>query len=108
MKTTTRTTVVCDLDNGSTVTLTANDCAGILNALARRHMLVTLVEEMPEGMGDCGTTECCAWAVGGPDDEDADRDEEVVLSVNAGEFQWATPRQKPKAKPAKRKRKSAR
>lgn len=108
MNATTRMTIACRLESGETVTLTASDCAGILNALARRHMLVTLVEEMPEGMGDCGTTECCAWAVGGPDDEDADRDEEVVLSVNAGEFQWATPRQKPTAKPAKRKRKSAR
>lgn len=108
MKTTTRTTIACILDNGSTVTLTANDCAAVLNALARRHMLVTLVEEMPEGMGDCGTTECCAWAVGGPDDEDAGRDEEVVLCVNAHDYDWATPREKPKAKPAKRKKKSAR
>jgi hypothetical protein len=96
------TTLTCELSNGKTIQLTADDCAAILNAMARRRMLCVMCEDIPAGYSDLWTEECCAWRYEGEGDEC------VVLAANTAEFTEATPVQKKKVakktpRPAKRK-----
>lgn len=97
---TTKTTIQCTLASGKAVTLTADDCAAILNAMARRRMLCVMCEDVPAGYSDIWTEECCAWI------HDGRGDECVILAANTAEFVEATPIVKKKA-PAKRKKAAA-
>lgn len=89
MNATTKLSIQCHLASGETATLTAEDCASILNALARRRMLTVLVEDIPADYEEVMSEECCAWTVGCDE-----HDEEIVLSVHAADYVSATPRKK--------------
>ena len=86
---TTETTIRCQLANGEQAELTMKDCAQIINAMARRHLLEVCLEEMPSEYESLWTEECCAVA---RDTNDDDLDEGVMLFANCGEFVAATPR----------------
>lgn len=81
----TKTTLACTLANGKQVELTAEDCAAILNAMARRRMLCVMCEDVPQGYSDIWTEECCAWT------HDGEGDECVVLAASTSEFSEASP-----------------
>lgn len=83
------TTIECRLDDGREITLTPDDCACIINAMARRHLLAVMVEEIPADMADVLTHNVCAWTTGCDE-----HDEEVVLNITASDYTSATPRQK--------------
>ena len=97
VKTTTK--LECTLANGKAVTLTADDCVAILNAMARRRMLCIMAEDIPAGYSDIWTEECCAWKQEGAGDEC------VLLAANAADFTEASPvvKKKPAKKAAKKK-----
>lgn len=97
-KVTTTTKLQCKLASGKTIDLTTEDCAAILNAMARRRMLCVMCEDVPAGYSDIWTEECCAWK------HDGDGDECVILAVNAAEFIEATPVEKKTAKKAAKKK----
>lgn len=101
METVTTTTIRCLLDDGREMTLTAEDCAGILNAMARAKMLEVIVAEPPQGeFSAVFCDECCAWARTADEDED----ERVYLEVDASRHTGAVPVEPVKPK---RRRKSA-
>lgn len=99
---TTTTTIRCKLTGGKTVDLTTEDCAVILNAMARRRVLCVYAEDIPAGYSEVWSEECCAWQQTGESGDD-----EVILAVNAAEFVCATPveKKKPAKKAAAKKRK---
>jgi len=99
-KATTQTKLTCVLANGKTAELTLDDCVAILNAMARRHMLCVLCEEIPSGYSEIWTEECCAWK-GGTGDE---CDECVMLSANTATYVVATPIVKKVAKKVSKKK----
>lgn len=101
-KVTTTTKLQCKLASGKTIDLTTEDCAAILNAMARRRMLCVYAEDVPAGYSEIWSEECCAWQQTGESGDD-----EVILAVNAAEFVCATPAEKKaaKKKPAAKKRK---
>lgn len=100
-KVTTTTKLQCKLANGKTIELTTDDCAAIVNAMARRRMLCVYAEDIPAGYSEIWSEECCAWQQTGESGDD-----EVILAVNAAEFCCATPVEvKAKKKPAVKKRK---
>lgn len=88
----TKTTLSCKLANGKQVELTAEDCAAIVNAMARRRMLCVMCEGVPQGYSDIWTEECCAWT------HDGEGDECVILAANTAEFTEASPIVKKAAK----------
>jgi hypothetical protein len=92
-KVTTTTKLTCKLTGGKTVDLTTEDCALILNAMARRRMLCVMAEDVPAGYSVIWSEECCAWQQTGESGDD-----EVILAVNAAEFVCATPVEKKTAK----------
>lgn len=88
METVTTTTIRCLLDDGREMTLTAEDCAGILNAMARAKMLEVIVAEPPQGeFAAIYADECCAWARTADEEED----ERVYLEVDASRYIGAVP-----------------
>ena len=95
MEVTTETTIRCQLANGEQAELTMRDCAQIINAMARRHLLEVCLEEIPSGFESLWTKDCCAVA---RDTNDDDLDEGVMLFANCDEFVAATPRQPKRAK----------
>ena len=97
-KATTTTTIKCLLDSGKTVTLSAADCAAIINAAARRRMIAVSVEGFPAGYEGVWSEDCCALS-----QEAENGDEEVAVFVNAANWVCATPLKKAKkAKGAKK------
>lgn len=92
---TTTTKIRCELTSGKTVELTTEDCAVILNAMARRRILCVMAEDIPAGYSVIWSQECCAWQQTGESGDD-----EVILAVNAAEWVCADPVQK--KKPAKK------
>ena len=89
------TTIECRLDDGSKVTLTPDDCASVINAMARRHLLAVMVEEIPADMLNVLTHNVCAWTTGCDE-----HDTEVVLNIAASDYTSATPRRKtPRKRP---------
>jgi len=97
----TTTKLECELSSGKTIDLTADDCAAILNAMARRRMLCVYAEAIPAGYSELWSEECCAWRQAGESGDD-----EVILAFNAAEFVCATPAKKApvrRKKAAKRK-----
>lgn len=99
-KVTTTTKLQCKLASGKTIDLTTDDCAAILNAMARRRMLCVFAEDIPAGYSEIWSEECCAWPQTGESGDD-----EVILAVNAAEFCCATPVKAKPPRPAKRKAK---
>ena len=100
-KVTTTTKLQCKLASGKTIDLTTDDCAAILNAMARRRMLCVFAEDIPAGYSEIWSEECCAWQQTGESGDD-----EVILAVNTAEFCCATPvKVSEKKKPATKKRK---
>ncbi len=95
-KVTTTTKLTCKLTGGKTVDLTTEDCALIINAMARRRMLCVMAEDIPAGYSDIWSEECCAWRQTGESGDD-----EVILAVNAAEFLCANPVEK--KRPARKK-----
>ena len=85
-KVTTTTMLQCKLANGKTIDLTTDDCAAIINAMARRRMLCVYAENIPVGYSEIWSEECCAWQQAGESGDD-----EVILAFNAAEFVCATP-----------------
>jgi hypothetical protein len=83
----TDTTIRCRLDNGTELTLDANDCAEILNAMARSRLLAVNIEDVPDGYDHIQSEEICAFV---PDADDGDA--RVMLCVNASDFIAAHPR----------------
>jgi hypothetical protein len=93
---TTETTIRCQLENGDEAELTMKDCAQIINAMARRHLLDVCLEELPSDYESLWTQQCVAVA---RDMKDEYIDEGVMLFANCEDFTSATPR------PAKRSKK---
>jgi hypothetical protein len=94
MEATTTTTIRCHLENGEAASLTAADCAAILNAMARRRMLTVWVENIPDDLIVLHGEELCAWVR----DEDEGEDEGVTLCVDGGITTFGITRDKPKKK----------
>jgi hypothetical protein len=83
METVTTTTIRCLLDDGREMTLTAEDCASILNAMARSKLLEVIVAEPPAGeFTAIYGNECCAWS----QTSDEDEDDRVYLEVDASRY----------------------
>lgn len=87
----TTTTISYTNDDGLEIELTAEDCAAILNAMARSKMLDVSVESIPAEAEDLWSDDCCALASG----EDGEGgDDKVVLFVDCSSFSCLTPRKK--------------
>lgn len=95
MDTMTDTTIRCILDDGREMTLDAEDCATLLNAMARSRLLEVMIVNIPDSnYAAIDSDECVAWAMTGDDADNGDS--RVYLEVDAGRFTCATPREKPK------------
>ena len=95
----TETTITYMTEDGEGFTMTAEDCASIINAMARCRMLEVNVKKIPEECNDVLSDECCCWTM------TDDCGTKVILAVDASDFICATPRKAVKKPTAARKRK---
>lgn len=84
---------------GRTVSLTLDDCADIINAMARLNLLTINVEEIPDGISQAWITECAAMAQ--EHDDDCDCDDGVMLFANCAAAEATVERKQSKKKAAR-------